>query len=193
MSHPNRLNRLQMPTPSPRGLTIPSLFGGARQRYRRILVSTTLDDHDRASLLLGFELASLYDVDLTVLHVAPATRTELDAIGLLHDASYEFCHAPVAELPAAAETAWFDVDAFIEDAVPPYLRGSVDWSKERRSGDLAGCVVTHVNESGADLVVLAAKPSRWWLPKLAFDLWTIRRRARASVIVIRPQARSFAS
>lgn len=191
MQNGRRVNRLQMSRFTARGLRFYSQLGTAEQRYRHILVSTTLNPDDRASLLLGFELASFHQAAITLLHVLPRPRNDLDAIGLLHNAADEFRQPLTACTPADAARS--NLHAFVNDVIPRYLLNSVSWDEECRSGNLAGSVVAQVNECGADLVILAAKPFRWWLPRVPLDLWTIRRRVRARVIVIRHQAKSFLS
>ena len=157
---------------------------GFEFRYRRILVSLSLAPADRASLLLGFELASLYQSALTLLHVLPHPKIGLDAIDLLHGAVEEL-RRPSTTL-IACDAARSEVCDFVSDAVPPHLLSAVNWQEACRTGEFAETVVAEANQSNADLVILSTSPSRWRLPRV-FDMWTIRRRTRASVILIGSQ------
>lgn len=165
------------------GLPIHRRLSGFEFRYRRILVSFSLDPADRASLLLGFELASLYQSTLTLLHVLPHPKNGLDAFDLLHGAIEEL-RRPAAPLMACDAARPQGCD-FINDTVPPHLLSAVAWQEVCRPGELAETVVAEANESNADLLILSTTAFRGWLSRV-FDMWTIRRRARASVIVIRP-------
>jgi hypothetical protein len=165
-------------------------------RYRHVLVATSLSIADRAALLLGFELASLHQSTLTLLDVAPRRKRErnvhgLDAIGLLHDAVEDLWGATRSR--RVAEASQERLGKCLEGIVPPELLHAVSWRSESRWGDVADTIVSYVNESAADLVILSAKTFRSWLPLTPCAVRAVERRARANVIVIRSQAPSFAA
>jgi nucleotide-binding universal stress UspA family protein len=177
-----------------RSLHFPLQHSACESRHRHILVPTSLDVADRPALLLGFELASLHDAVLTALHV-PAQQLDpdddangLDAIGLLHSVVDEFFRAPGAGKPPAPARRGFD--KFVEDIVPQRLLDAVHWQGECRGGKAAETIAAYANESAADLVILSARPFRWWLPFALSTERMIERRSRANVIVIRHRARS---
>jgi hypothetical protein len=162
------------------------------RRFRHVLVSTGLTIADRNALLLGFELASLHQSTLTLLHVLPLPKEDrahgLDAVSLLHVA---------ADKLRGTSTALIDrklppppLRKFVDDTVPRELLDLVAWRGVRREGDLAESVVSFARDFAADLVILPVQPFRWWLPVVPFAVWTIQRRAQASVIVIRAQVPS---
>lgn len=159
-------------------------------RYRRVLVPTSLNLADRAALLLGFELASLHAATLTLLHVLRRSQRVrvadgLDAIVLLHAAAEELRATSPARIRREATPG--NIQKFIQDILPPWLLDEVNWRAECRTGDVAETVVAFANESAADLVILPAKPLRWWLPVYPCGVSFIERRAQADVIVIRSQ------
>ena len=165
-------------------------------RYRHVLVATSLSIADRAALLLGFELASLHQSTLTLLDVAPRPKRDhnvhgLDAIGLLHAAVEDLWGASRSRL--SGEAAQPKPGEWVEGIVPQELLNAVSWRSEYRWGDVADTIVSYVNESAADLVILSAKPFRSWLPLAPCVVRTIERRARANVIVICSQAAAFSS
>lgn len=177
------------------GLHLQPQLGVEKFRYRHVLVSTRLSTADRAALLLGFELASLHESTLTLLHVLPRFRQDrpsqgLDAIGLLHAAAEPAWRASPAI--GSFESESLKIHRFVKDIVPRGLLDAVGWRGESRGGDVTGTIVSYVNESAADLVILPKEPFRWWLPIGAFSR-IIERRTQASVIVIRGQATSLLS
>jgi hypothetical protein len=190
MQHGLSVNQLQASRFTPSVLRIDRNHAAAGFSFRRILVSFNLDTADRGALVLGFQLALLHQSALTLLRVEPPAKGGLDALDLLHTAAEGFRNPSAEGMPCHAARA--NVHAFINDAVPSDLRSAVDWQEECRYGKLAETIVTEVNQSGADLVILPTTLFPWWLPRV-FDLWTIRRRARASVIVLRHQSHSLAS
>jgi hypothetical protein len=160
-------------------------------RYRHVLVSTSLSIVDRAALLLGFELASLHQSTLTLLDVVPRPQREstvhgLDAIALLHAAADELWWGSDSRMPSEAASP--RLGKVVEGIIPQELLKAVSWRSECRCGDVAEAIVSYVNESAADLVILSAKQFRSWLPLMPCAVRTIERRARANVIVIRSQA-----
>lgn len=191
MQNRRRANRFQQNRFASLGLRTQFHDEAPDFKYRHILVATSLSTADHAALLLGFELASLHEATLTLLHVLPGPKSGLDAIDLLHSAAGEFRTASAA--PPPSEAARGRLRRFVYEFVPRELLSAVIWWGESRPGGVAETVVSQVNDSGADLVILSEKPSRWWLPHFPFDAWTIRRRARASVIVVRPQVKSVLS
>jgi hypothetical protein len=184
MQKSRNANRFESSSAATGALSIYRPLSRFECRYRRILVSLSLAPDDRASLLLGFELASLYQSALTLLHVLPHPKSGLDAIDLLHGA-VDALRRPSAAF-RACDAARSEVCDFINEAVPAHLLNAVSWQEACRTGEFAETVVTHANASNADLVILTATASRWRLPRV-LDMWTIRRRTRASVILIRPQ------
>ena len=190
-----RMSRLQTTdlfTQQPRTDSQP---GFPEPRFRHVLVSTGLTIADRTALLLGFELASLHGSTLTLLHVLPRPKKDhahgLDAVSLLHAAAEELRGASTAGLHRDAPQP--SLRKFVEHVVPLELRDSVRWRGVCRAGDVADTVVSYANDFAADLVILPVQPFRWWLPIVPFAVWTIQRRARANVIVVRDRAPPLAS
>lgn len=182
MQNGHRLNRVQRSRFTSRKLHVSRELAVSDVRYRHILVSLTLNPADHDLLLLGFELATLHQARLTLLHVLPQARNGLDAIGLLHNAAETNRYSSTASAPRAATRS--DISDLVHDIVPQHLRSAVRWKEKCRPGRWAETLAAEANESGADLVILPAQPLRGWLQR-AFDVWTIRRRARNSVIVVR--------
>jgi hypothetical protein len=183
MQQSRSVNRLQWNRFSAVGAALPLQVAVPQPRYRRILLCLSLNPPDRASLLLSFELAALHRSALTLLHVLPPAKGGLDAFDLLHRAVDEFRRPLPDDRPCKAARS--RVRAFINDVVPSHLLSAVCWQEVGRPGELAEAVVAEAKQSAADLVILSPTPFRWWLPRV-FDTWAIRRRTRASVIVIRP-------
>ena len=193
MPNGHRLTRFEASQFTTRGLRYHSRHCSHEFRYRHILVSTRLNIANRAALLLGFELASLHQSTLTLLHVLPRPKRHriahgLDAICLLHDAAEELRGTSAGG--TFSETPQLRLRKFVEDMVPKGQLDAVCWRGECRPGDEAESVVSYVNESAVELVILSAKPFRWWLPIVPFAVRTIERRVRANVIVIRGKAQS---
>jgi nucleotide-binding universal stress UspA family protein len=188
MQHALRADQFQASRFTPSILQLDRDIAAAKFCFRRILVPFNVETADRSGLLLGFQLAAVHQAALTLLHVEPPTKGGLDALELLHAAAESFRSASADRMSRRATGA--GVQTFITDAVPPDLRSAVDWQEECRYGKLAETVVAEVNRSGADLVILPTTLFPWWLPR-ALDMWSIRRRVRASVIVIRDRSHSL--
>jgi hypothetical protein len=191
MQNGGRLCRYQVGRVAAWGSDFHFPAGISEPRYRHVLVSIDLNTADRPAVVLAFELASLHHSMLTVLHVLPRLKAGrsahgLDAICLLHSAADE--HSDFVAAGPSAEAARPRIQQFVEDNVPSTLRNAVNWRGECRLGAAAETVVTYINDSTADLLVLAVKPNPWWLPVMPLVRSTIERRARANVIVIRGQA-----
>lgn len=157
-------------------------------RYCQVLVPTGLNVADSAALRLGFELASLHQAALTVLHVLPppkrASASEgLEVIGLLHDAADDLRTSSAAGSPSHPVVR--ELREFVEEVVSERLRDDVPWQVECRPGTVAKTIASYANDAAADLVVLSAKPPPWWLPITPHIVRTIESRAQANVIVIR--------
>lgn len=162
-------------------------------RYRHILVPTGLNTVDCEALLLGFELSSLHGSMLTLLHVLQAPKQDriahaLDAIGLLHAAAEDLRGTLCGAMPLGL--ARLKLRKFAQAVVSPPLLDSVSWRGECRPGVVAQTIASYADETSADLVILSAKPSRWWLPMVPAAVRTIERRTRANVMVIRSQTPS---
>lgn len=191
MQYDRRANRCQESRWTSWPLDVPSRTGAHKKRYRQILLSTSLGISDRAALLLGFELAALHQSTLTLLHVPPRPTTRriaygLDAIGLLHAAVEDLRRTSAAGSPAQAARS--SLRQFVEDIVPRPLLDNVSWRGLCRPGDLVETVVSCVNEFAVELVIMSARPFRWWPPHLPFAAWTIGRRVQASVLMVRSQS-----
>lgn len=188
MPDSRRLTRFEASPPAALGLQPPSRDDVQESRYRHVLVSTSLDIADRAALLLGFELASLHQSKLTLLHPLPRREPRsfvdgLDAIGLLNNAAESLRRTSAAD--KLRDTPQFRLCNFIKDVIPQGLLEAVNWQGECQWRNEAESIVSYVNESAVELVILSAKPFRWWLPFAPSAVRTIERRARANVIVIR--------
>jgi nucleotide-binding universal stress UspA family protein len=196
MQHGRSVPRFRASQFATRGIRVRSWQSAHESRYRHVLVATRLDLADRTALLLGFELASLHQATLTLLHVLPRPTQDrsvhgLDAICLLHAAAEELRGTSTAGM--FGEAAQHRLCKFVKDVVPQELLDAVSWRGECRPGNEAESIVSYVNESDVELVILSAKPFRWWLPIVPFAVRTIERRARANMILIRGQAPSRSS
>jgi nucleotide-binding universal stress UspA family protein len=189
MQQGHRVNCLQWNQFTADGFPIQTQLAVPELRYRRILVPLSLNPAVSASLLLGFELASLHRSALTLLNVLPPAKRGLDAINLLHSAIDEFRRPSPGGRPCDAARP--QVRSFVNDVVHEDLLNTVSWQVESRPGEFAETVVAEANKSASDLIILSATPFRWWFAR-ALDIWAIRRRTQASVIVIRQQANSLA-
>jgi hypothetical protein len=195
MHHSSRFSRWQATRFTTRGLRVKSQRRAREHLYRHIVVLTGLTSADCHPLLLGFDLALLHQATLTLLHVAPSPAPDRIASGL--DA-IDLLHAAAEQLPAARATAISSESArlrmlkFLKDTVPPRQLAAVSWRAEYRAGDVSPTVVSYVNESAADLVVLPQAPSGW-LPLASLLVWTVERRTSANVIAIRSRASSRSS
>lgn len=170
---------------------VPAEHGVPEPRFRQVLVPTSLNVADVAALHLGFELASLHHAAITVLHVLPPLKREsvhdgLDVIGLLHDAADELQARSAAEMPA--RPVKLKLCEFVRDTVSQRLRSDVTWGVDCRRGKVGESIASYANDIAADLVILSAKPPRWWLPITPHVVRTIEARARAGVIVVRQAA-----
>jgi nucleotide-binding universal stress UspA family protein len=191
MPNGRKLNRFHARRFSDRELHFHAPQCVAEPRYHHIVLATSLSAGDRTALLLGFELALVHQSMLTLLHVLPHARRDriaqgLDAIGLLHAAADEL-RGPTSR---GSEAARPRLRKFVEDQVPRRLLDAVRWRGDCRGGDVSETVIAYSNETDADLVILPAKPRRWWLPLAGLTDWTIERRTRAHVIVVRGPATS---
>lgn len=196
MHNGHRFSRIPADLVSKRGLTFPMRRDDHRSCYRHILVPTGLSLADQSALRLAFELAALHQSALTLLHVLPRPKPAqaahgLDAISLLHTALEGQPTQSTAARPR--ELAPSRLRKHVEEVVPSGLMDSVHWRGVCRIGDVAKTIVASSSEFAADLVILSAKPFRWWLPLMTFDAWNIARRIHANVIVIRAPAVSIAS
>src|SRR5690606_3281347 len=105
------------------------------------------------ALLLGFELASLHQSTLTLLHVMPRPKQDrkvygFDAISLLHDAAEQLRRSTIGD--TVSKTPQLRLREFVEDIIPTDLLDAVNWRGVCRPGDEAESIVSYVNESAVD-------------------------------------------
>jgi nucleotide-binding universal stress UspA family protein len=163
-------------------------------RYAHIVVPTCLNPDDRGALLLGMEMAALHQAALTVLHVTAQAEREpagfgLDALTLLHRALDPMpCHVSSPDEADCGEPARREVVKFLTRVVDERLRDRVSLRVECRAGDVASRITEFADQAPADLVIVSAGRSRWWLPILPAHVRRLLHRARQQVILVRPEA-----
>lgn len=165
-----------------------------RQRYRHIVVPTTLDPADRAALLQALELAAVHGATVAVLYIRPEEETGdsfdwLDAIDRLHQGLDHGGNGPLGDAATDFESCGMRIKQFLTQELPASLMEQVEIRTDWRSGDPGDVIVRYADEAAADLIVLSSGPARWWLPSLPGAVRRVLQQSKREVLIVRPDAR----